>query len=369
MSKGENIFKRRDGRWEARYIKCRDATGKIKYGFCYGKTYHEAKEKVTKAKAAIIAGLPPLVPSQHRFSYFCDEWLKTRKMQVKESTYVKYDTVLNKYIMPKLRGYLPLGFSGDVVNAFTKTLLEEDLSAKSVRDILTILRSILKYTATSLPGNFPDIKINYPKITKPEVRVLSQEEQQMLVTYLTSGDETYKLGILLALLTGIRIGELCALRWKDISLDERKLCVRTTVQRIRDINGTTGSKTKVIISTPKSGSSVRVIPLTSLAVKVCKQMNPQNPEAYILTGTTMLMEPRALQYHMSRYAKACGLEGVHCHTLRHTFATRAIEVNFEIKSLSEILGHANTTITLNRYVHSSMQLKRSNMEKLTIAGL
>ena len=198
MSKGENIFKRRDGRWEARYIKCRDATGKIKYGFCYGKTYHEAKEKVTKAKAAIIAGLPPLVPSQHRFSYFCDEWLKTRKMQVKESTYVKYDTVLNKYIMPKLGGYLPLGFSGDVVNAFTKTLLEEDLSAKSVRDILTILRSILKYTATSLPGNFPDIKINYPKITKPEVRVLSQEEQQMLVTYLTSGDEPYKLGILLA---------------------------------------------------------------------------------------------------------------------------------------------------------------------------
>jgi len=369
MSKGENIFKRRDGRWEARYIKCRDATGKIKYGFCYGKTYHEAKEKVTKAKAAIIAGLPPLVPSQHRFSYFCDEWLKTRKMQVKESTYVKYDTVLNKYIMPKLGGYLPLGFSGDVVNAFTKTLLEEGLSAKSVRDILTILRSILKYTATSLSGNFPDIKINYPKIMKPEVRVLSQEEQQMLVTYLTSGDEPYKLGILLALLTGIRIGELCALRWKDISLDERKLCVRTTVQRIRDINGTTGSKTKVIISTPKSGSSVRVIPLTSLAVEVCKQMNPQNPEAYFLTGTTMLMEPRALQYHMTRYAKACGLEGVHCHTLRHTFATRAIEVNFEIKSLSEILGHANTTITLNRYVHSSMQLKRSNMEELTIAGL
>lgn len=369
MSKGENIFKRRDGRWEARYIKCRDATGKIKYGFCYGKTYREAKEKVTKAKAAIIAGLPPMVPSRHRFSYFCDEWLKARKIQVKESTYVKYDTVLKKHIKPKLGGYVPLGISNDIVNTFTKGLLDEGLSAKSVRDILTILRSILKYTATSFPGNFPDIEINYPKSARPEVRVLSQEEQQTLVTYLTSGDNPYKLGILLALLTGIRIGELCALRWKDVSLDERKLCIRTTVQRIRDISGTTNSKTKVIISTPKSDSSARVIPLTSLAIDICKQLNPQNPEAYLLTGTTTLMEPRALQYHMARYAKECGLEGVHCHTLRHTFATRAVEVNFEIKSLSEILGHANTTITLNRYVHSSMQLKRSNMEKLTIAGL
>lgn len=369
MSKGENIFKRRDGRWEARYIKCRDATGKIKYGFCYGKTYHEAKEKVTKAKAAIIVGLPLPVPSRQRFSFYCDEWLKSRKLQVKESTYVKYDTVLNKHIKPKLGGYVPLGISNDIVNTFTKDLLDEGLSAKSVRDILTILSSILKFTATSFPGSFPSIEINYPKSTRPEARVLSQEEQQTLVTYLMAGNDPYKLGILLALLTGIRIGELCALRWKDVSLDEQKLCIRSTVQRIRDMGDTAKSKTKIIISTPKSDSSARVIPLTSLAVEICKQLNPQNPEVYLLTGTTALMEPRALQYHMSRYAKECGLEGVHCHTLRHTFATRAVEVDFELKSLSEILGHANTTITLNRYVHSSMQLKRSNMEKLTIVGL
>ena len=95
-------------------------------------------------------------------------------------------------------------------------------------------------------------------------------------------------------------------------------------------------------------------------------MNPQSPTAFVLTGTSDYMEPRTLQYRMEKYTAECGLEGVHFHTLRHTFATRCVEVGFEIKSLSEILGHANTTITLERYVHSSMELKRHNMNKLVM---
>ena len=97
-------------------------------------------------------------------------------------------------------------------------------------------------------------------------------------------------------------------------------------------------------------------------------MNPQNPHAFILTGTETFMEPRTLQYRIKNYMKACRLEGVHCHTLRHTFATRAVEVGFELKSLSEILGHATPAITLNRYVHASMELKRDNMNKLSAVG-
>lgn len=114
---------------------------------------------------------------------------------------------------------------------------------------------------------------------------------------------------------------------------------------------------------------MRTIPMTEYAAGLCRHMKPQSSAAYVLTGTDAFMEPRVLQYRLEKYTQACGLEGVHFHTLRHTFATRAVEVGFEIKSLSEILGHASVTITLDRYVHSSLELKRDNMQKLNAAGM
>lgn len=103
--------------------------------------------------------------------------------------------------------------------------------------------------------------------------------------------------------------------------------------------------------------------------ELCDRMRHENGAAYILTGSERCMEPRTLQYRMKKYARDCGLDGVHFHTLRHTFATRAVEAGFEIKSLSEILGHSTTTITLDRYVHSSLELKRENMRKLSEIGM
>ena len=119
MAKGENIYKRKDGRWEARYIKGYELSGKIKYGFCYGKTYREAKEKVTKCKAALVNGKPiPSTNSRHRFSFYCDEWLRMRKPKVKESTYIKYDTALRKHIKPKLGGCFPMGMTTGLIDDF-----------------------------------------------------------------------------------------------------------------------------------------------------------------------------------------------------------------------------------------------------------
>ena len=157
MSKGENIFKRKDGRWEARYIKGYELSGKIKYGFCYGKTYKEAKEKVTKFKAAMANGSPlPAVGSRHRFAFYCDEWLRLRKTKVKEATYIKYDTALEKHIKPRLGGCFPLGITSGLIDDFTKELLlEEELAPKTVHDILVVLHGVLKYTATRFPRVFP----------------------------------------------------------------------------------------------------------------------------------------------------------------------------------------------------------------------
>ncbi len=368
--KGENIFKRKDGRWEARYIKGYELSGKIRYGFCYGKTYKEAKEKVTRCRAALLAGTPvPVAHNRHRFAFFCQEWLRLEKGRVKESTYGKYDTILTKHILPKLGGCFPLGITTQLAEQFKQELLGEGLSAKTVRDILTVLRSILKYTASQFSSIFPTVAITYPKEQKKEARVLDLEEQKRLVAYLQTDMDECKFGVLLALLTGLRIGELCALRWENISLKNRSLHVTATMQRLRDYEGTGDGKTKVTIGRPKSDTSIRTIPLTESAVRLCGEFDPHCPAAFLLTGTEHFMEPRQLQKRLARYTKECGLEGVHFHTIRHTFATRCVEAGFELKSLSEILGHADTSITLNRYVHSSMEMKRENMDKLEAVGL
>ena len=362
--KGENIYKRKDGRWEARYIRGYDISGRAKYVSCYGKTYREAREKLNKAKAALLQGGFPYANSRKRFSYYCDEWLCLNRARLSESTYVKYETALKKHIKPGLGGCMISALSTALVGQFGQELLSEGLSPKTVRDILTIVHSVLEYTKTQEPG-IHSVKVIYPKNNRKEMRVLSLEEQKRLSAYLISDMDECKFGVLLALLTGLRIGEICALKWGDISLTDRTLTVSSTMLRLKNYAEDAPQKTKIVLSDPKTGTSARVIPLTEYATKLCLRWWVGNPDAFVLTGEYgRYIEPRTLQYKLEKYTAECGLEGVHFHVLRHTFATRCVEVGFEIKSLSEILGHTSPKFTLERYVHSTMELKRDNMDKL-----
>ena len=246
MKKGENTFKRKDGRWEARYIKGYELSGKIKYGFCYDKTYKEAKEKVTKCKAALISRKPlPSANSRYRFAFYCDEWLRLRKSKIRESTYIKYDTVWEKHIKSKLGGCFPHGITAGIVDDFSKELLVADnLSVKTVHDILVVLHGILKYTAAQFPGIFPAVEINYPKESRRETRVLSRDEQTQLVRYLLTDTDACKFGVLLMLLSGVRIGELYALKWGNIDLKEQTIRIIATLQRLHDPAMESESRTK-----------------------------------------------------------------------------------------------------------------------------
>ena len=199
------------------------------------------------------------------------------------------------------------------------------------------------------------------------MRVLTHAEQAALVRTILNDMDLYKFGVLLSLYTGIRIGELCALKWEDMCLSDSVLKIRKTMQRIQETDGSAIHKTKVIITAPKSKCSVRSIPLPSFISDIAKQF-VASPQAFILTGNSkQFVEPRTMQNHFKSLVAGCGIEKANFHALRHTFATRCVEVGFEIKSLSEILGHANVNITLNRYVHSSFELKSSNMNKLTLS--
>jgi site-specific recombinase xerC len=369
--KGENIYKRKDKRWEARYVREYRPDGTPKYGYCYGKTYREAKQKVMQAKADILACRPvPPAPHKRRFAFYCDEWLQLNRSRIKESTYVKYRGMLDKHVKPRLGGYLVQSLSSAVIEQFGHALLyEQSLAPKTVKDILTMLHAIVRYTCKCFSEPLPMVEIVYPKVPKQEMRVLTREEQIRFVQYLLEDMDACKFGTLLALLTGMRIGEICALRWENVSLTEQTIKVNATMQRLRNFDGEAAGKTKVVISEPKSDSSTRIIPLTDYTVKLCNRVWCGNPDAFVLTGETgSYIEPRVMQQHLKKYTAACSLAGVRFHTLRHTFATRCVEVDFEIKSLSEILGHSSPRITLERYVHSSFELKRSNMNKLAAIG-
>lgn len=312
---------------------------------------------------AVSAG-SPAVP-RPCLSEICDIWLGRKKDQLRESSCMKYRTILERHIKPKLGRRLPEELSTEAVDAFTRELLETDgLAVKTVHDVLTVLHSVLKDAETCRPAGAPPVQIRYPKGKRREMRVLTVEEQKRFVTYLLYPMDSCKFGLLLALFTGLRIGELCALRWSSIDLCEQTIRIAATMQRL----GKTGEGTRIVIGAPKSDTSLRTIPLPSHIMPLCSRMRPVDPDAFVLTGSARYMEPRTLQYRIKRYTSDCGLEGVHAHTLRHTFATRAIESGFELKSLSEVLGHATTAITMERYVHSTLEMKRTNMNKLSIPG-
>lgn len=187
-------------------------------------------------------------------------------------------------------------------------------------------------------------------------------EQARLNNYLIANPTLSNVGILLSAATGIRIGELCALKWENINLEKRILTVRNTVQRIKNIDGETA--TKLVVTSPKSSSSVREIPLPEFIVPILFELK-ENNSCYLLSGTGSIVEPRVMQYRFKRILKILKLSDVFFHSLRHLFATNCIAIGVDVKSLSEILGHSDVKITLNRYVHSSMERKAEYMQSVS----
>ena len=371
--KGENIYKRKDNRWEGRYIKCYDNEGRKKYGYIYGASYAEAKERLQKVKGELSLGIVRESGTNKRLGAFALEWLKINRHKITESSYVRYLAIIEKHVFPRLGGLRPEMISTAVVSDFAAYLSDElGLAPKTVRDILTILSSILKYAKKQIGVLMPDVEIVYPKSVKREMRVLTIYEQERLISILTDDMDEYKFGILLALITGMRIGELCALRWENVNLESGFISVKTTVQRIKNAENSTinnNYRTKVVFTDPKSERSMRVIPLTDYARELCAAFYRGGRSSFVLTGEiNRYCEPRKMQYHFYKVMKEAGLSDVNFHALRHTFATRCVEVGFEIKSLSEVLGHSSPKITLERYVHSSIDLKRDNMSRLSSIG-
>jgi len=245
---GKNIYKRKDGRWEGRYAKNCNSSGKRTYSSVYGKSCTEVKQRLATIAANSSFENPNtvIVNTNHALTFadVVTQWLSVTALKVKPSTYVGYTSTLDLHILPQLGSSEIRSITAMEINRFAKEKLENGrtdgkggLSSKTVRDMLSIIKSVIDFAHDEklISGS---LTITYPKLQKQEVRVLSRQEQVLLEAALTADMDIHKLGILLCLYTGIRIGECCALLWQDISSEYDMLTIRQTLQRIKNLDKT-----------------------------------------------------------------------------------------------------------------------------------
>lgn len=361
--RGENIYRRKDGRWEGRVQQTDSLNEKKKYRSVYGKTYNEVKKKLENVKRELSAKTGG---SGMKMEEAVNIWYTDKKDYWKESTYAAYRQTIEKYVLPSLGEMALNKIDNSVMNNFVAKIQAENMGCKLSRThlgyiccvVLRIMSYIKKKTGSTIV--IPDNPVQRER--KSGIILPDQKDLSKLESYLLKNipDDTC-LGILVALHTGLRIGELCALTWGNINLEAGVLHVRNNIQRIKDYEEQ-GHKTRLLLSSPKTSCSVRDIPIPPVLLAILKSCQ-KDPANHLINGIREeWMDPRTLQYRFQRILKLCDIEYFNFHMLRHAFATRCIEKGFDSKSLSEILGHSSIQITLNLYVHSTFQQKRRLMD-------
>lgn len=368
--RGSNIYKRKDGRFEGRVPVGYNESGKVKYRYVYGHSLAEVKEKM----AEVYTGQNAQEQSKTKMTVkeISEQWLAEKKLTVKSASYSSYRRLLSNHIYPEFGGIRCTALTKQMLNRFISELLVSGrkdggggLSPKTVRDVIIVLKAVFSYAHSEYGFADPTENIRLPRIDKgcDEQPVFERTEQIKLEYHLMHNQSKTNMGILLCLYTGLRIGELCALKWHDIDLANGQVSVTKTIQRISCDDGTT----ELAVGSLKSVSSIRDVPIPEF---MCKELLifKSSANAYILSGCGTPVEPRTMQNRFKAVLKQCGLHNRNFHSLRHTYATMCIEKGFDPKALSELLGHADVSITMNRYVHSSAEMKKRYVSRLNLSA-
>lgn len=365
--RGENIRKRADGRWEGRYYAREAQTGRRIQRSVYARSYGAVKEKLANAKKILeqVDGVEKSKKTEYGDEKICfctvaEEWLALVCREKKYATYVKYRMTYDKHIREKVGKISVDELNGEALEAVFREDGQAARSESLQKSISCVLNQIFAYAVSHFHVSacscaFPKCKT----VVKP-IAVLNQTEQACLLRYLHEDMDHCKLGIIICISTGLRLGEICALKWKDIDLERKLLCVNSTVQRIT-VEGRK-KKTAILEGEPKSPFSKREIPLSEELADLLSRYC-DGTESYVVNKDKP-MEPRTYQNKFHQYLREAGIRQTNFHTLRHTFATNCVSSGSDIKSLSEILGHSDVKITLNRYVHPSLETKRQHMNTL-----
>lgn len=347
--KGENIYLRKDHRWEGRYHKGRKANGRLKYGYIYGKTYEEVKEKLLPLKSNSENLL--LLHGKSTITFF--EWVEScwhRLIKgLKPATISSYNYKVDTYLFPYIGELSLFEINSDKVTELFQTWREKGLKDSSCNVISRLLTKILKEAQRAkilendCCSSLPKIKIKSQKIN-----ALSNKEQHQLEKASMKYPDSKGLSVLLALQTGLRIGEISALKWTDIDFASQLISVRHTIQRVSHPEG----GTQLNYGSAKTQASQRIIPMTRKVFLALKKLRKQSSSAYVFSVNGKPCESRLFTYHFHHIRKIAHLDQVHFHQLRHTFATRCLETSSDVSSVSAIMGHASTQMTLDIYADS-----------------
>ncbi|MBR0467082.1 MAG: site-specific integrase [Clostridia bacterium] len=305
------------------------------------------------------------------FKQVVAEWQKATKLYHKGATEIKYDNIIKSHILPDLGDIEINRITTNKINDYIEMKLSSGrldksggLSTSYVRTIMIIINSVIIYACQEeyilpLKG-----KIYKPKIEKKRLEILDCETQKRFTDYLIKCDSNIAFGVLISLYMGLRIGEVCALSWDDVDLKQNIIHVSGTIARVKNKDTDSNRVTKLIVDKPKTKSSYRDIPIPSKLLPIFRRQKGKQSSNYVISENSTFVNPRTYENRYHRLLDEFGIKSINYHVLRHTFATRCIEAGVDIKTLSELLGHSNVSITLNTYVHSSMVLKRKNIEKI-----
>lgn len=290
-------------------------------------------------------------------------WKQDKRMFVKSSTIAVYTLHLENHLLPKFGNKKTL--QEQEVQDFVLECLRKGLSQKSVKDMLIVLKMVVRFGAKHGWLQYQDWSIKYPTEQKgKELEVLTISNQKKLMQFVTDNFTFRNLGIYICLSTGMRIGEVCALKWSDIDLGTETIHVNRTIERIYIIEGDK-RRTELVIGTPKTKNSIREIPVSKELMKLIRPLKKlMNDDYFVITNEAKPTEPRTYRNYYKQLLKQLGIPDLKFHGLRHSFATRCIESQCDYKTVSVILGHANISTTLNLYVHPNMDQKKKCINKM-----
>lgn len=304
-----------------------------------------------------------------KYKEWLQEWLKNYvKISAKQRTVSRYTEISNDHLIPSLGDYELQSLSPIILQKYISELLEcgnlktgYGLSSSSVNSIITVIQSSLNvaFNLGFMTERVGD-KLKRPKSNEKQVECFSSEEQRVIEKAVLSDNHSHLFGIFLCLYSGLRIGELLALEWRDIDFVNCTLSVTKTCFDGKDANGVFGR----IIDKPKTQSSCRVVPLPKQIMPLLKTVKKKSESHFVIAKGDDGLLVRTYQRNFTSLLKRLNIAPRGFHALRHTFATRAIECGIDVKTLSEILGHKNPMVTLNRYAHSLMEHKKDMMNRL-----
>ena len=360
--RGENIYKRKDGRWEGRYIRGRTPAGKAEYGYVYAKSYAACREKRRRMEDALPQ--KPMLTGEMSVCQAAEFFLSERRSTLKTSTIGRYEYMIRHYIVPELGTLLLRDLTAEKLSAYFKSLQDKGLSSKTARDIGVLLKTIFKVAKKKCHCDCPGRDVELPAYHGKKIEVFSDHEIALLAQKILETPDITGLCILLVLNTGLRLGEICALRWSDIDLDAGVISINRTVQNIAG-RGT-------VFTAPKTKRSRRCIKIGPECVQLLREYRQHQRAERLRMGTAWVrrveiagkmvendllftkwngapIDPKTVTTWFPGFLAAHDLPPVHFHSLRHTNASLLIAAHVPVTAVSGRLGHAKTSTTTDIY--------------------